>query len=222
MGIGVKSSINDTKQALEAMSLAYFRATTNALRSFRDYAIKYIVDNQYWSNSAVYKGGPQKGRKYDLNDSGNLLKTISNPHYNNIVKDIEAGTVTLGIGNIEKLDALKTNRENVSNPDFSYWRVVVYGRDPIPGWKFVPNNQEGKKARGFSRVSPDEEIASSEPTHMFHNGMQVAEPVLKNIVINNLRKVSKGLGEPIYWKHISELHEHYVPGGWEATLRKLQ
>ncbi len=191
--IVVTSNIKETERDLNRLVGKILKATDIALREIERSTVKHILDNKNWASNAVYKRGPQKGTKYDLQDSGRLFDVIGSQEFNTISHH-KNGKITVGIGNISELDSLKTQRDNVSRPDFSYWRVVVYGRAAIPGWRFYQTGTSwgvvSAKPRGFSApTSLGGEISSSEPTMMFENGFHRAKSGYSKILNKHLRRV---------------------------------
>lgn len=182
--IGVKSNTKDTLSQLDALKREVEKATVASLGKIRDVTVDAVTDNTNWNPSAVYKDGPQKGEPYDLELSGQLMSTIRDIKLNEI-ESLGSGKYVLGIGNIAALDSLASDKRG-KNPDGRYWRLVVYGRAAIPGWVFVTSGAtwgaKSRKLKGVSIPSEDGEIAASEPTMMFDNGLSVAERSFSEIV----------------------------------------
>ncbi len=181
--IGVKSNYSKTFSQLDKVAKAIDRATKKSLEEVREVTVDAVTDNKHWNPAAVYKGGSEEivGKKYDLEESGHLMDTIKDKKLNTI-EQIESGYV-LGIGHIPTLDTLPAKGKQ---PPGGYWRLVVYGRARIPGWKFVPveegGGRRGNKTIGFAVQKDDKFIDSSEPTWMFDMGLVVAERSFANIL----------------------------------------
>lgn len=156
-----------------------------ALSEIRDEAIEKITDNQYWNKDAVYKTGPQEGEKYDLEETGQVMSVLREREP--VQPDKGRLGFSVGVGNIEKLDSLVSPRKG-SNPDNRYWRLVVYGRAAIPGWKFVKTGVKNGKIRGYAVQKDRHSIAPSEPTMMIENGLKEASKSFSKIVSSAIKK----------------------------------
>lgn len=194
--IGVSSNINKTKSQLDKLFKNISMATGNAVVDVYELTVAEVLNNENWSSQAIYKGGPQAGEKYDLNHSGQLLGVIENRQYNWVT--LSGTKVTnvykVGIGNIPVLDSLKSDpSKQGSNPDTRYWRLVVYGRASIPGWKFVSRGEKwgvnGNKIKGVSKPSENISIAGTPATYMFENGLSVASKSFPSIVSRHIKGV---------------------------------
>lgn len=189
--IKVKSNMASTSRQLNRLLENVRGATRDALQDIYTETIIEVADNKNWSSDAVYKDGPQKGQKYDLTLTGQLMETITDSSLNTITA-VSKNRMVLGIGNIPALDSLRSGKQG-SNPDGRYWRLVVYGRAAIPGWTFVTRGEtwgvHNNKWRGVSIPDEDGVIASSEPTYMFENGLAVASRAFPRIVSHHIRRV---------------------------------
>ena len=194
VAFSVESNIKETSKRLNSIISDVRKGTKAALLEMRDVTVAEVVNNENWSNDAIYKKGPQKGTKYDLDDSGRLLAIISNKSLNKYVKIGKSGG-SVGIGSIRDLDNLISNRSGSKNPNFSYWKVVVYGRSPIHGYAFVQRGTSPKgKVTGYAVPVENASIAPSEATNMFENGLNQAARKFPSILIENLKDASKGGG----------------------------
>lgn len=189
--IAVKANCGKTFAQLDKVKKAIERATKDSLKGIRETTVDAVTDNSNWNENAIYKGGPQKGQPYDLEFSGKLLGTIGDARLNSIEK-MESGYI-LGIGHIPSLDSLPARG---TEPIGGYWRLVVYGRASIPGWKFIavgrPGGVRANKLTGLSVPSADDSISSSEATMMFDNGLLVAERSYADILANTFAKELRG------------------------------
>lgn len=188
MAIQVISSITHTKKHFDALYKRIEKATATALRDMEREIVKEVLDNSNWSDQAVYKGGPQEGQKYDLNFTGQLLRTISDMELNFVVKN--GSQFAVGIGNIAALDSLRSLRQG-RNAGVKYWRLAVFGRSRIPNWEFVSNGSVWKinslKTKGVSKPS-FKGISPSEPTLMFDNGLFKARRRFPSIITGYLKQ----------------------------------
>lgn len=193
MGVYVKSDMRPVVNSLKSLVKRIEQGVMGALEEIREVTTEAVTDNRNWNPKAVYKDGPQKGQKYDLNFTGSLLSTIRNANLNTIAKG-EDGKLRLGIGHIPSLDALPTLRGD--NPPGGYWRQVVYGRNVIHGYIFVTDGGTWSinplKTKGWSIKQKGGTIDRSEPTYMFENGLRVASRSFPEIL---KRRIGEAIGK---------------------------
>lgn len=185
---GVDSNIMAFDAKMNELIKNIENAVNEAMFQIRDDTVTEVTDNKNWNPRAVYKRGKLKGQRYDLELTGQLIKAIRNPEFNTITKS--GSTWTLGIGNTEELDKLKSPKAG-SNPDTRYWRLVVFGREPIVGWTFLQTGDDPSTGKPIGKAvkqsDPSKRIEGSHPTHMFERGLRKAKRKFPRIIKKSMK-----------------------------------
>jgi hypothetical protein len=183
MGFGIEQDMTSITKQLNQFVDDIRQQVEASLVEIRDVVVKEVTDNRNWNPEAVYKnGGMNYGLPYTLEDTGQFLNTVRDKSLNTITSG--GSQITLGIGHTTALDSLRPSHEGAQK-GVKYWRMLVYGRARIPGWKFIPTSGN----RGFSLRRSNSAIAPSEATHMFENGLAVAQRYIPDIVNEHLASV---------------------------------
>lgn len=166
--------------------------------AIRAIIVKEVLNQSNWNPEAVYSHLSSQSGKYDLNMSGQLLSTIGNESYNTI--SVDGKKVSIGIGNIEQLEQLRSQRELFGSPspsaysaDAPYWRFVVFGHSPPKGdFTFARTGSVGGKDSGL--ITPGKpKMKGTPPTYMFENGLFVAKTEIDKVINQAITNTVKGL-----------------------------
>lgn len=185
------SFVNSIKKELEDIKAEVQASMSTLPPTIAEITLEQVLNRDNWNNSARYGIGPKKGSKYDGEFSGNMIRTIRET----VVAKTEGNSgFSVKIGDISRLDALKTQSESSSSlasKNFPYWRSFVYGRKRIKGYRFV---WDGVSYYPFGDAKPKGQIkyrgamSGTDGTYMFHNGLHAASKKIDEAVRESLRE----------------------------------
>lgn len=202
MNVGFHFDAERLRAELDALVEEIAKSLPALAEKTKEAVLKEVLDHGNWLKydsehraRAKYKLGPQAGQAYDLAFTGQFLASIRQ----HVLEEVTKDGFIVGIGDIAKLDSMGSRASDSSYP---YWRVLVWGRGPIPGryvyWNGEIHPMNPSKPRIGIADHPSKEIGPQAGTHLFEEGWKAARNKVQRLFNKAVYDAAKRASQP--WK----------------------